>query len=144
MSYTKGIKSHGTKLGIGDAASPEVFSNLPEGTAVPTIGGKKGLIDATNHDTVGFMDYLPKALADGNELSITSNYIPGDLNVAKFKAAYSDQLHHNFKVTLPNTTTIVFPGVVTSWEVNPSDMDGMVKGGFGIKIVGEPVIVDPA
>jgi hypothetical protein len=143
MTNTKGIKSHGTKLAIGDGASPEAFSNLPEGTAVPAIGGKKGLIDATSHDTVGFMDYIPKALADGNELKVTSNYIPKDANVAKFKAAYIDQLHHNFKSTLVDGTTFVFPGIISEWEVDPSEMDGMVKASFSIKIVGEPVESNP-
>jgi hypothetical protein len=140
---TRGIKSHGTKLGIGDGASPEVFSNLPEGTAIPSLGGTKGLIDATSHDTVGFMDYIPKALADGNELKISSNYIPGDANVAKFKAAYGDQAHHNFKSTLSDGTTFLFPGIVSSWEVDPSEMDGMVKASFSIKIVGEPIETNP-
>jgi len=136
---TSGIKSHGTKLSIGDGGSPEVFSNLPEGTAVPVFGGTKGLIDATSHDTTGFMDYIPKAVADGNELKITSNYRPGDTDVAKFMAAYTDQLHHNFKVTFSDTKTATFAGIVLGWEVDPSELDGMVKASFTIKMTSEPV-----
>jgi hypothetical protein len=138
LNMTEGIHSHGTKLGIGDGASPEVFSNLPEGTAIPAFGGTVGLIDATSHDTVGFKDYLPQAVAEGEELEVTSNHIPDDADVAKFKAAYTAKTAKNFLITLSDGGKYLFPGIVLGWKIDPSELDGLVKSSFRIKMTGEP------
>lgn len=136
---TEAIHSHGTKLGIGDGLSPEEFTNLPEGTAIPPFGGTKGLIDASNHDSVAFKEYLPQKLAEGDELDVVSNHIPGDTDVAKFKAAYDDEEEHNFKITMSNSDVYVFPGIVLAWHIDPSELDGIVKSSFRIKMTGAPV-----
>lgn len=136
---TSAIHSHGTKLGIGNGASPESFSDLPEGTVVPAFGGTAGLIDVSNHDSVGFKEYLPQSLAEGEELEVTGNYIPNDATVALFKAAYTAKNAYNFKVTLSDSGgSWIFPGIVLAWKVDPSELDGKVANSFRIKMTGEP------
>ena len=72
---TQGVKSHGAGIAIGDGASPESFTSLVEPTDIPALGGKSGLIDASNHDSVGYMDYVPKDLADGNEIKVQATIL---------------------------------------------------------------------
>lgn len=137
---TSAIHSHGTKIGIGDGASPEVFSYLPEGTSIPAFGGSSGLIDASSHDTTGFKDYLPQMLAEGDELEISGNYIPNDADLAKFKAAYTAKTAKNFHVPLVESGgSWIFSGRVLGWKVDPSELDGLVKNSFKIKMTSEPV-----
>jgi hypothetical protein len=55
---TQGIKSHGTQIAIGDDQSPVAYTRIDEATVIPAIGGSKPLIDFSNHDSVGYKEYL--------------------------------------------------------------------------------------
>lgn len=134
---TSGIKTFGTKIGIGNGSSPESFTNLSEGRVIPAIGGTYGLIDCSNHDTVDTNDYISKALQDGDEMKVEANYIPGNASQALFRAAFENKTANNFKITMSATTTyFIFQGRVVNWTVNPSELDDIVKLEMTIKRTG--------
>lgn len=131
-----GEKSHGAGFAIGNGASPEVFTSLNEPTNIPPLGGTSGLIDASNHDSVDYMDYLVKALAEGNEIKVQANYIEDDAGLTAFDAAFADKAEHNFKYSLANGEYYIFPGRCLSWDIIGGEMDDMIRVEYGIKIVG--------
>lgn len=133
---TSGIKSHGTILAIGDAASPEVFSTITERFAIPEIGGRSELIDFSNHDSVSFMEYKAKSLEDGNELTVECNEIPGDTQQDLVRAAKAAKSTDNWKVTYQGGSYEIFPAVVLAVGTDPSELDGRVVFRFTLKIVG--------
>ena len=133
---TLGMKSHGAGIAIGDGESPESFTSLAEPTDIPAVGGKSGLIDASNHDSVGYMDYVPKDLADGNELAFAANYIEDAAGVSAFDAAFASKSQYNFKYTLSNGEYFIFPGRIIGWDLDGGQLDDMVKVTYTVKIVG--------
>jgi hypothetical protein len=133
---TKGIKSHGTILAIGDGTSPEVFTTITERFSIPAVGGKKGQIDMSNHDSVGFKEFLPEDLADGEELQVKCNMIPDDTAQELVVAAYNAGSVDNWKVTFVGGKYRIFPGVVLAYHDDPSELDGRVVFDFTVKIAG--------
>ena len=133
---TQGIRSHGTKLSIGDGVSPEGFTLITERFAIPPIGGRGDLIDMSNHDSVAFMEYLPKSLEDGNELTIECNEIPGDTAQDLVRTARANKTTDNWQVEYVDGTTETFPAIVLGLETDPGELDGRVVFRFFLKIVG--------
>jgi hypothetical protein len=134
---TAGIKTHGTKIAISNGESPETFTNLGECRVVPQSGGTSGLIDASNHDTVGNMDYLAKDLSDGDEIECECNYVASDAGQNAFKAAYDSKTAYNFREILTNSTFFLFAGRVTGWHLDAGELDDIVKQKFTVKITGK-------
>jgi hypothetical protein len=133
---TLGIKSHGTILAIGNGASPEVFTTITERFSIPAIGGKKGQIDFSNHDSVGFKEFKAEDLAEGEELQVKCNMIPDNVAQELVVTAYTGGTTNNWKVTFVGGKTRTFPGVVLALHDDPSELDGRVVFDFTIKIAG--------
>ena len=133
---TQGIKSHGTILGIGNGASPESFTTITERFAIPEIGGKKELIDFSNHDSQNFKEYQVADLADGNELTIECNEIPGDAAQELVRTANENSTVDNWRVEYRDGTTETFPAIVLQAGTDPSELDGRVVFRFVLKIAG--------
>jgi hypothetical protein len=133
---TQGVKSHGAGFAIGDGASPESWTALSEPRTIPELGGKSGLIDASNHDSTSYMDYMPKELADGNEIQVESNYIEDNAGIAAFDAARASKAQYNFKYSLSNGEYYIFPGRVIADDIAGGEMDDMIIQKYTIKIVG--------
>ncbi len=136
---TQGIKSHGTLIAIGDGQSPEAFTKIDEATAIPAIGGGKGLIDMSNHDSVGYKEYFVADLADGDEINVECNEIPGNPSQELVRAADAVSAQKNWKVTYRDGTTEVFAGVITKLHTDAGELDGRVKFTFSVKIAGDVV-----
>lgn len=140
---TSGIHSHGITVAIGDGSSPESFTSLEEARVVPAIGGEKGLIDFSSHDSVDFMDYKPKKLADGDTLAITSVYVPKSAAAALFKAAYDDETTDNYLITLSDGSYFHFPGLCLAYHVDPVGVDEGVMLNISLKITGTVTEYNP-
>jgi hypothetical protein len=133
---TEGIKSHGTILAIGDGVSPESFSTITERFSIPEIGGRKELIDFSNHDSVDFREYKVADLADGNELTVECNEIPGDTEQDLVRTAHTDSTTDNWKVEYTDGSYEIFPAIVLAVGTDPSELDGRVVFRFTLKIAG--------
>lgn len=133
---TLGIKSHTTKIAIGDGASPEVFDTIDETFSIGPVGGVKSLIDFSNHDTEDYMDYQVADLADGAEIQVECNEIPGNTSQDLVRTAHDDATKDNWKVTYRDGSTEIFPGIVLRLETDPSELDGRVILRFVVKIAG--------
>lgn len=138
---TAGRKAFKTKLYIGDGASPEVFTALPELFSVGPVGGSKELVDMTNHDTLLNYDYLVFDLEDGNEIQFEANDIHGDVSQGLFRTAYANATKPNFRILDRNLDGYQFPGVITKLETDFSELKGKVVMRGTIKIAGQVLTV---
>lgn len=136
---TLGQKAFGTKLYIGNGASPEVFTKIDEVFNIGPVGGSKELVDMTNHDTLGYYDYLAFDLKDGKDLQIEANDIPGNTSQELVRTSEANSTKPNWKVVYRDGTSEIFPGIVTDIETDPSDMKGKVVFRFTLKIAGAVV-----
>jgi predicted secreted protein len=134
---TAGIKSHGTKIAIGDGASPEGFTTITEAFTIPAVGGTKGTIDMSNHDSTGFKEFLMQDLAEGLELAIKCNMIPDNTSQELVVTAWENSSIDNWRVTLRGGKTRIFPAVVLHVDDDPSELDGRTVFNFTLKIAGD-------
>jgi hypothetical protein len=133
---TEGIKSHTTTIALGDGSSPESFDKVDEVFSIGPVGGKKTLIDFSNHDSVDFMEYQVGDLADGDEIAVEANEIPGNTSQEAVRTANTAAGVNNWQVTYRDGTTETFPGIITALQTDPSELDGRVVFRFTVKIAG--------
>ena len=137
-----GQKAFGTKIALGNGASPEVFTKVDEVYSIGPVGGTKELVDMTNHDTLGYYDYQVFDLKEGKELAIEANDIPGNTSQEAVRTNEANSSRSNWKITYRDGTTELFPGIITDIETDPSDMKGKVVFRFTVKIAGAVVRVN--
>jgi hypothetical protein len=140
---TSGIKSHTTEIAIGDGASPEVFDKVDEVFSIGPVGGTKSLIDFSSHDSVSFMEYQVADLADGDEIAVEANEVPGNISQDAVRTAYDAATTDNWKVTYRDGTTEVFTGIVMRLQTDASELDGRVIFRFTVKIAGAITRTNP-
>lgn len=65
------------KFYLGTAASPQVLTAIEEVRTVSNVGKTNSLVEVTNFDSpTGTREYIA-GLADGDEITVECNYIPG-------------------------------------------------------------------
>jgi predicted secreted protein len=134
----------GTILAVGDGASPEVFTQIPELLEISgSPGGTPDLVDVTNHDTTGLYREEITGLITTTELVCRANYRKAGTSDNTTVLALRTQMEagtvKNFRITLPTTTPqiINFAARVRSWNlVTPITEQMRVE--FTLKSEGAP------
>lgn len=140
---TSALIGHGMKLGVGDAASPEVFTNIAEVLSI-NFSASRDTVDASNTDsTDGYREFIA-GLNDGGEISIEANFLPGDATQNYTNGAASDidnSTARNYKITWPDgsSTTLLFTGFLTALEYSASVEDRMTAS-MTFKVTGKPTL----
>ena len=127
----------GTTIKIGDAASPEVFTAIPECVGLSGLGKTNDLVEATHFGSSGEREYIA-GLADGSEVSAEFNYLPGQTQLDLLKTQVTAGTTTNFQVEVTdgtNTDTFAFAAVPLSWTVNPQ-LDDKNTISYALKITG--------
>lgn len=112
---TQAALGYGTKLKLGDGASPEVFAEIGEITNL-TDGDAAELKEVTNHQSTGSRREYIGGLIDGGEVSFTVNYDPDGATHDRTTGlqAFLRQTK-NFRLEEPgNTTGYEFAAVIMS------------------------------
>jgi hypothetical protein len=131
----------GFAFAISNGESPEVFNAIEEVFAITGLGKVRELIDATSFQSGGSREYIG-GLADGVEITVECNYVPGATRQGDMIEAVDDGDNVNFRVTetlSSPATTYTFTGVPLSWTLNPS-VDDRNTLTFTVKISGEIVV----
>src|SRR5690349_12088630 len=93
----------GTTLGLGNGASPEVFTPVAEVLSLKRSGAKTDFVDVTNMDSAdGFHEYLA-SLKDSGDVNVSANWIPGDTSQAALETAFVAGTASNWLITLPSS-----------------------------------------
>ena len=132
--------SNGTLLKVGDGASPEVFTTVPEVMRLTGPSVRFDLLDVTSHDTVGFFrEYIP-GLADGERVSASVNWRPNNTVHKNLRIdAYARTLR-NFKVVFPDSSdnTVTMATYIES-QVPKADIGTPLLMDISLKVTGAPV-----
>jgi hypothetical protein len=133
---TAAVKGIGTTFGVGDAASPEVFTTIAEILTIsgPNISAEE--IEVTNLDSPNdFKEYI-SGLKDGGTIDLEVNWIKGTQQVA-LRDAIAAGTKDNYELTFPTSpvTTAVFLGLPLSMGFS-ADPASQVTASISIRIDG--------
>ena len=129
------LESQGMTLGRGDAASPEVFTTIPEATNFSGPGGSAAVIDVTDLSSTAKEKRM--GLNDEGQLSFTINYIPANTVHAGLRADRTARTLRVFRLTFtdsPNTLW-TFSAYVTGFAVDNAVPTSNVPPPALIKVV---------
>ena len=127
---------NGVTIKRGDGEESETFTAFPEVISFSGLGKTNPLIDVTSFDSTG-REYIA-GLADGTEVTMEANYLPGDTQQAGLISDVDSGLNRNFEITITDgTSTKVYTVTFTclSWTINPSYEDKNTIS-FTLKISG--------
>jgi predicted secreted protein len=132
----------GSLFQIGDGASPEVFTTIPEVIRIQAPNVRFDLHDVTSHDsTGGFREFLP-GLADGENATAELNWVPSNTVHKSIRVdAYAKTLR-NFKIVFADDTvgadnTIVFQAYIVNWPP-VANAGEPFKATMTAKVTGQP------
>ncbi len=136
------ISSFGTRLQMGDGASPENFTTIAE---VKDISGPALALDTeevTAHDSPGGWEEHIGTILRSGEVSFDINYIPTQATHNPSTGLIRDMVQRtlrNFRMIFPNAgnTTWSFSAFVTG--VGPSaPVAGVLTASVTLRITGQP------
>lgn len=129
----------GTLLKIGDAASPEVFTTVPEMKTIsgPTISFD--LLDATSHDSPGFFREFVPGLADGEQVTGDFCWRPSNAVHLGLRVDSYARTLRNFQLIFPDDTdnTVALAAYVQSIEPK-ANIGELLMATLTLKITGQP------
>jgi len=136
------LSAFATKLQLGNAATPEVFSNVAEITDMSGPSLARDSIETTNHQSTSrYRQFMP-GLRDGGEVTFSVNFDPSlgtHDELTGLIAQYNDDVTHNYRIVYPQSDVEGWSltGFITKFEVkNP--IDDKISGDITIKVTGKP------
>ena len=137
---SQAIVANGTLLQIGDGASPEHFTTVPEMMKLSGPSVKTNLLDSTSHDSLGyFREYVP-GLSDGDNIAGDMNWRPSNaIHQGVREDSYARTLR-NFEVVFPDTSenTVGCATYITDL-VPKADIGTLLQASLTLKVTGEPL-----
>ncbi len=129
------LKSQGMTIGIGDAASPEVFTSITEVNSIDGPGGQANEIDVTDLDSTGKEFIL--GLQDEGDISLDINYIPANTQHALLRARRASGAIGNFRISFTDSpiTTWTFAALVKGFSISNA-VDGKTAGSVTLRVSG--------
>lgn len=132
---------NGVTISRSAAVSPLSFSSIPEVNSFDGLGKTNPLVDVTSFDSAA-REYIA-GLADGSEISMECNYLPGNTQQDALQASVDAGVNFYMQVVVLDVTvspnvgdTFVFEVVPLSWNVAPSYDDKNTRS-FTFKISGD-------
>lgn len=129
----------GALLKVGDGASPEVFTTVPEVKRMRGPAVRFDLIDVSSHDTVGaFREYIP-GFADGDAITGEGNWRPSNTVHKNIRIDAYAQTKRNFKLIFADISdnNVLCNTFIQNWEPR-EDAGSPLLYDFSLKITGAP------
>jgi len=136
MAASEGKIGFGTTLGIGDGASPEVFTTIGEIFSPIKVGETKPLVDFTHHQSPNAFREFKVGIAEGDEVALQCNWVVSETGQEAARTAFDGGEPVNFEVVAPDSDeTVTFPGIVTHHDVD-RPLDNKQVFNLTVKIAG--------
>lgn len=137
---TQGGIGFGTKIYIGDNASPVVYTAIGEPFDIGEIGQESTAVDFTNHDSATRAKEYLKGLRDGTTISVSCNRVDNEAGQDAVIAAEIDDDPYDFRVEVPVrvsglTENAYFKALVMKTGIQPQLEDKIIFM-FDLKITG--------
>jgi len=133
------VIANGTFLQVGDGASPEDFTTIPEMMKISGPSVKFDLLDVTSHDSDGFFrEYIP-GLADGDNIAGDFNWRPSnEVHILLRENSYARTLT-NIKTIFPDDSDNTVDTSAYIANISPSaDIGQVLKASLTLKVTGLP------
>lgn len=135
-SYPTTLPGKGTKLQMGDGATPEVFTAVAQVTRISGPSGKAGTRDVTHLDSV--VKQKAGTIADWGTITITVLFNPADTGHTGIRDKLKSAALTNFKLQFNDGQTtpasILLPSIVTGWNLTGFEVDGNVEAEIELEI----------
>lgn len=134
---------YGTLFASGNGASPEVFTTLGEVTNNTPPGWSRDTVDASHEQSPGAHREFIAGLADGGEVSLDLNFVPGGAAAASLeaeKALTGSSALINRRITFPDGSYQSFAAILTGVELD-SPLDDKMSASVTFKVSGQPAFV---
>lgn len=128
------LSTQNSTIAIGNGASPEVFTAIGEVKGIDGPGGGAAVIDVTHLGSS--RREKRKGIPDGGQVTITANRVFGNAGQVAMIAAEASPDPYNFKITYPNTETVIFEALVMEFREG-SQVDGVVELSMTLEVTGE-------
>jgi hypothetical protein len=121
MAETAQVIGHGSKLQLGDGATPEVFTDTEGVLSVDFGSNKIDTVDNTDMGAVGTTRTFTEGLEDPGDVTVKINVKPGNVSQAALHAAKGAGIK-NFQAVAPGAAfTRAFAGIITSFDLSIPD-----------------------
>ena len=135
---TNAVSGVGTTLGLGDGASPEVFTSISEITNLggPEVSAEE--VEVTSLDSVGGFKEFISGLRDGGTVTFDMNYLGGNTQ----QNAMRDNIGgttDNYQLSWPFSpaVTCTFGAQVSSMTFN-TEPNAAITASVSLKVSGAP------
>ena len=129
------LSSQGMTIGIGDAASPEVFTDITEVKGIDGPGGQANEIDVTDLSSTAKEFVL--GLQDEGDITLDINYLPADTQHALLRARRASGAIGNFQIAFTDSpvTTWTFAALVKGFSISNA-VDGITGASVVLRVSG--------
>lgn len=126
FNSSNALTSQGMTLGVGDGASPEVFTTIAEINSIDGPGGQANEIDVTDLSSTA-KEYLI-GLQDEGDVTLEINYIPQNTQHAQLRSDKASATQRNYRITFTDSpaTTWTFAAYVKGFSISNSVDDRTV------------------
>lgn len=130
----------GTLLKVGDGASPEVYTTVPEMTKLSGPSISFNLLDVTSHDSASyFREYIP-GLADGDNIAGECNWRPSNAVHKSLRVDSYARTLRNFKTIFPDSAdNTVITATYIQALAPKADIGAVLVASLTVKVTGVPV-----
>lgn len=123
-------------IAIGTGSPLSYSGTIEEPFEISGLGQQNDLVDVTSFDSSS-KEYIG-GLADGQEITVRCNYVPGATNQGAWVSAAAAKTNRSFRVSyvgMSPAKTWTFTGTPISWVLEPS-VDNKNVIAFVVKISG--------
>ena len=130
---TSAIWAYGSKLQLGDGASPENFTDVAEITELKPPSESRDDIEVSNNSSSNGTREFIAGWRDPGEVTFSANWLPTNAtqdSTTGLRAAYATNTNQNWKIVLPSSiVTIAFAGHLNMLETDlPLDAQAQING----------------
>ena len=134
---TNALPSQGVTLGVGNTASPVVYTDIADITEITGPDGSAGEIETT--DLSSTSKTFIRGLTDNGSVSFTLNYIPANTQHAQLFADFSSatEVARDYRLTFTDSpeTHWTFSAYVSQFSVS-NGLDDKLTASCAIRIKG--------
>ena len=132
------LDSQGMTIGRGDAASPEVYTTIPEVKSIDGPGGDATEIDTT--DLSSTSKEFRMGLQDEGSVTLQMNWLPANTVHTGLRTDRANQTLRSFRITFTDSpaSTLTFNAYVLGITISNS-VDNVTEASVNLRVSGTPV-----
>lgn len=142
MAATNAATDIGFATTFGKVVST-TYTAFAEVTDMTPPGTSRDSVQFTHYGSPDAHHEFKPGLADGGEMPVTYNLVPGLLDDATIATHMSSRIVEDWRVVFPNGAKLDFRGFATSHE-RATPMDDKMTGSVTFKVTGKPVLTPAA